>query len=334
MVEKTLFNPLRNQCGKCEKKFKRKYHLDRHKQICCRCQRCNIQFDSFQEKKNHACKPLKKTRIAENERVEPVQCPGVELRTEPSPAQPQPIVVEKTVLNSLRNETEQSPHPSLSPQLPTIPSGAPATVLTSPPLLTPAPRRRKSLKIKRPNAVSNLPLPPPLKAAPGFFATSPEPPRKTLKKEKAEIRKKRREINDTETIDEQDPDLKSFIRLNWDSIRTFSRRGPIQNLFNFYYNDDMRNLIVDIAKTIMKNQKTRFKINYSFEFVLRNIETGDFRYYHASNNTLMLDTAVLVSDETELNELLGNITDESFPDFISRPDTKWRLHQITICCFL
>ena len=227
VVEKTLFNPLRNQCGKCEKKFKRKFNLDRHKQICCRCQRCNTQFDSFQEKKNHACNSPKKVRIVENERAEPVQCPGVELRTEPSPAQSQLLVVEKSSLNSLRNEAEQPLYPSPSPQHPTIPSGAPATVLTSPPPLTPAPRRRKSLKIKRPNAVSNLPSPPPLKAAPGFFANSPEPPRKTLKKEKAEIRKKRREINDTETIDEQDPDLKSFIRLNWDSIRTFSRRGPI-----------------------------------------------------------------------------------------------------------
>ena len=303
VVEKTLLNSLRNQCGKCEKKFKRKFNLDRHEKTCCRCQRCNTQFDSLQEKKNHACTLLKKTRIAENEHAELVQCPGIELHTEPSPAQSQPIVVEKTPLNSLRNETEQSPHPSPSPQLPTIPSGAPATVLTSPPPLTPAPRRRKSLKIKRPNAVSNLPPPPPLKAAPGFFATSPEPPQKILKKEKAEIRKKQREINDTETIDKQDPDLKPFIHLNWDSIRTFSRRGPIQNLFNFYYNDDMRNLIVDIAKTIMKNQKTQFKINYSFGFVLRNIETGDFRYYHASNNTLMLDTAVLISNKTELNEL-------------------------------
>ena len=95
----------------------------------------------------------------------------------------------------------------------------------------------------------------------------------------------------------------------------------------------MRNLIVDIAKTIMKNQKTRFGINYSFGFVLRNIETSEFRYYHASNNKLMLDTAVLIFNETELNELLVNITDKSFPDFISRPDTKWRLHQITNLLF-
>ena len=86
------------QCGKSEKKFKRKSHLDRHEQTCCRCQRCNTQFDSFQEKKNNACTPPKKVRIVENERAEPVQSPGVKLRTEPSPAQPQPIEVEKNRL--------------------------------------------------------------------------------------------------------------------------------------------------------------------------------------------------------------------------------------------
>ena len=130
-VEKTPHNSLRSQCGKCEKKIKRKSHLDRHEQTCCRCQRCNTQFDLFQEKKNHACNPPKKVRIVENECAKPVQCPGVELRTEPSPAQPQPIVIEKTPLNPLRNEAEQSPYPSPSPQLPTIPSGAPATATST-----------------------------------------------------------------------------------------------------------------------------------------------------------------------------------------------------------
>ena len=47
----------------------------------------------------------------------------------------------------------------------------------------------------------------------------------------------------------------------------------------------------------------------------------------------MLDTAVLISNETELNELLANITDKSFQDFISRFDTKWWLHHITNLLF-
>ena len=67
--------------------------------------------------------------------------------------------------------------------------------------------------------------------------------------------------------------------------------------------------------------------------MLKNIETGEFRYYHASNNSLMLDTAVLISNEAELNEFLAQIADEDFLDSLSRPDTKWRLYQITNLLF-
>ena len=168
-------------------------------------------------------------------------------------------------------------------------------MLTCPPL-TPAPRRRKSMKIKQPTNISNLPPPPPLIPSPGLLANDPEP------RWKAETKKKWREVDENEIIHELDPDLERFTHLNWNSICTFLRRWPVQNLFNFYYSDDVCNLIGRIAKTIMKNQKNRFEINYGFGFVLKNIETGEFRYYHASNNSLMLDTAVLISNEAELNE--------------------------------
>ena len=200
-------------------------------------------------------------------------------------------------------------------------------MLTCPPL-TPAPRRRKSLKIKCPTKVSNLPPPPLLIPAPRLLANDPEPPRK------AETKKKWREVDENEIIHERDQDLERFIRLNWDSIPTFSRREPVQNLFNFYYSDDVCNLIGRIAKTIMKNQENRFKINYGFGFVLKNIETGEFRYYHASNNSLMVDAAVPISNEAELNEFLAQIADENFLDSVSRPDTKWRRIKLQIYYFL
>ena len=145
--------------------------------------------------------------------------------------------------------------------------------------------------------------------------------------------KKWQEVDENEIIHKLDPDLERFIRLNWDSIHTFLRKGPNQNLFNFYYSDDVCNLIGCIAKTIMKNQENRFKINYGFGFVLKNIETGEFRYYHASNNSFMLDTVVLISNEAKLNEFLAKIADEEFLDSISRLDTKWRLYQITNLLF-
>ena len=83
----------------------------------------------------------------------------------------------------------------------------------------------------------------------------------------------------------------------------------------------------------MKNEENRLKINYGFGFVLKNIETREFRYYHPSNNSLMLDAAVLISNEVELNEFLAKIADEDFLGSVSRPDTKWRLNQITNLLF-
>ena len=67
--------------------------------------------------------------------------------------------------------------------------------------------------------------------------------------------------------------------------------------------------------------------------MLKNIETGEFRYYHASNNSLMLDAAVLISNKAELNEFLAQIADENFLDSVSQPDAKWRLYQITNLLF-
>ena len=226
-----------------------------------------------------------------------MQCPRVQSPTE-SPPKPQPNEAESSNLQTnVAEQTAQLP-PATQPQ--PISSGAPTSVLTCPPL-TPVPRRHKSLKIKCPTKLSNLFSPPPLTPALGLLANDAEPPRK------AETKKKWREVEEIKIIHELDPDLERFIRLNWDSS----------------------NLIGRIAKTIMKNQENRFKINYGFGFVLKNIETGEFRYYHASNNSLMLDAAVLISNEAELNEFLAQIADEEFLDSVSRADTKWRLYQIT-----
>ena len=316
---------LRLECEKCEKKFKRKPDLERHKRTCCIYHRCHIQFKSPHEKKSHVCEPAKKkARIVSEEHAVPVQCPRVQSPTESPPLKPQPNAAES--LNLHKNVAEQAPQlPPAAQPLPIL-SGAPTSVLTCPPL-TPAPRRRKSLKIKRPTKLSNLPPPAPLTPAPRLLVNDPEPPRK------AETKKKWREVDENKIIHELEPDLERFISSNWDSIRTFSRRGPVQNLFNFYSSCDVCNLIGRIAKTIMKNQENRFKINYGFGFVLKNIETGEFRYYHASNNSLMLDATVLISNEAELNEFLAQIADENFLDSVSRPDTKWRLNQITNLLF-
>ena len=114
-----------------------------------------------------------------------MQCPRIQSPTESPPLKPQPNSAES--LNPQTNVAEQAP------QLPSIPSGAPTSVLTCPPL-TPAPRRRKSLKIKQPTKISNLPPPPPLIPAPRSLANDPKPPRKP------ETKKKWREVDENQLI--------------------------------------------------------------------------------------------------------------------------------------
>ena len=68
-----------------------------------------------------------------------MQCPRVQSPTESTPLKPQPNSAQS--LNPQTNVEEQTA------QLPPISSGASTSVLTCLPL-TPAPRRRKSLRIK------------------------------------------------------------------------------------------------------------------------------------------------------------------------------------------
>ena len=91
---------------------------------------------------------MKKARIVNEEQAVPVQCPKAQSPTE-LPPKSQPNEAESSNLQT--NVAEQLP-PAAQP-LP-IPSGAPTSVLSCPPL-SPAPRRRKSLKIKRPTKLES-----------------------------------------------------------------------------------------------------------------------------------------------------------------------------------
>ena len=68
-----------------------------------------------------------------------VQCPRVQFPTESPPLKPQPNAAESP--NFQKNVSEQTAQLPPSAQPMPIPSGAPTSVLTFPPL-TPAPRRR------------------------------------------------------------------------------------------------------------------------------------------------------------------------------------------------
>ena len=108
----------------------------------------------------------------------------------------------------------------------------------------------------------------------------------------------------------------------------------MQYIFNFYYNQDLKLLIPKIVNQSLKFQFHRFKINYSFGYILKNVNNNELRYYHSSyNNSLMMETARLISNRHELIKFLNTLAEESFFDQINRPDTKWKIVNIPNIAF-
>ena len=69
---------------------------------------------------------------------------------------------------------------------------------------------------------------------------------------------------------------------NWNQIRTkHSRNNKIQDRYNFRLDNLTHNQLAVYLNKIFQEQKLIFKLNLSFGFILRNNETGDYRYYHS-----------------------------------------------------
>ena len=120
----------------------------------------------------------------------------------------------------------------------------------------------------------------------------------------------------------------------WSQIRTRSVIRPVQDIYNFFLNSNINDLLDQIHKTIMSNQNSRFKINFSFGYILKNIESGALRFSHPSyNNHCVLNTAKLISNSDELSRFLETLSEFNFLENFERPDTKWQYLSTTNVTF-
>ena len=103
---------------------------------------------------------------------------------------------------------------------------------------------------------------------------------------------------------------RNFIREKWSQIRTRSVIRPIQDIFNFFLNSNINDLLNQIHSTIMSKQNSRFKINFSFGYILKNIESDALRFFHPSyNNNCVLNTAELISNSDQLSRFLETVSE-------------------------
>ena len=95
--------------------------------------------------------------------------------------------------------------------------------------------------------------------------------------------------------------VREVYRDHWAAIRSHYTRGNyVQDRYNYRIQDlNLEHLQSDLDQ-MFRNQESRFKINASFGFILRNLETGQLRYYHSSQNVgRLLDAPHLISNQEE-----------------------------------
>ena len=87
---------------------------------------------------------------------------------------------------------------------------------------------------------------------------------------------------------------------------------------------------------IFRQQTSAFRINVSFGFILRNVETGELRYYHSSqNNPGFCYVPHLIRNEEDFDKCLDDLSRHDTLEYIrqQRPDTKWVVHLLTNVTF-
>ena len=130
-----------------------------------------------------------------------------------------------------------------------------------------------------------------------------------------------------------DRNLRQVYIQNFPGIRdseTLNRRSRIYLRYLIHSNSPLIESITNAIEDIFYRQFNAFKMNLSFSFILQHRETGEFRYHYASNNNQLLNTARLIRNQQDLENLLDHLAAKDFPSHLKdqRPNTKWVIERI------
>ncbi|KAK3742159.1 hypothetical protein QZH41_020480 [Actinostola sp. cb2023] len=138
-------------------------------------------------------------------------------------------------------------------------------------------------------------------------------------------------------IPNDEPSVRNVVREHWRGIRTRqSRRNRIQDWYNFRLESYERHVFQLFLDQILADQSTVFKLNLSFGFVLRNTETGNLQYYHASvNNHRVFEQPFLIGNVRDIEQVVNAIHDLDITEWVKqqRPNSKWIVDVVTNVCF-
>ena len=133
-------------------------------------------------------------------------------------------------------------------------------------------------------------------------------------------------------LDINDDELSRVYRDNWAAIRTHHLVGRvIQDIYNVRM-DRPGSSFAGIMNAIFRRLTCRAKINVSCGFILRNVETGELRYFHPShNNATLFPTPFTIGCRDDMDILIHELETMDVVEHVrqQRPDTKWSVMTLT-----
>ena len=120
---------------------------------------------------------------------------------------------------------------------------------------------------------------------------------------------------------------------NYSSIRTRVTRGRIKTVYHFLVINDLNDRMVKkFLGEIIGDQSGNFKLNLALGYILRHIETGELRFFHPSQNSMLLDLPALMDDQRNTSPVLEKLDIDYLNAHVysQRPSTKWLVVKI-IC---
>lgn len=140
-----------------------------------------------------------------------------------------------------------------------------------------------------------------------------------------------------QSLPDVDQPTREIYRTKWRQIRTrFNRNRKVQDLYNFRINTLNTEELNQQLTHIFQEQRNVFRLNVSFGFVLRNNETGETQYYHAShNNGRLFDEPFLITNAQDMERLYDDIKNIDIMEWAKqkRPNSKWIVTWVTNVCF-
>ncbi len=135
-------------------------------------------------------------------------------------------------------------------------------------------------------------------------------------------------VNIKDYLDDGKPELIRLIQTEWKNIRTNYNRGKITNTYNFRLRGDKE--INDLLWKVFFDQKSPFRINLNFSFILKNKLNNDLHFWKNQANAGLLNQSILITSHSDFKEFMKNFSKIDYVKklFAKRPNTRWLFYRI------